>query len=62
MEEHGNSNKFEKYLGRFRAVEGASFVIGALAGSLVASLLDLRDTYIFSIPLIAIAIIFLWEV
>lgn len=61
MEEHGDSNKFEKYLGRFRAVEGVSFVIGALAGGLVASLLDLRDTYIFSIPLIAIALIFLWK-
>lgn len=61
MEEYGDSKKFEKHLGRFRAVEGASFVIGALAGGLIASLLDIRDTYIFSIPLIAAALIFLWK-
>ncbi|MGK2896499.1 MAG: MFS transporter [Candidatus Saccharimonadales bacterium] len=61
IEEHGDSKKFEKYLGRFRAFEGASFVIGALAGGLIASMIDIRDTYIFSIPLIAAALIFLWK-
>lgn len=61
VEEYGDSKKFEKYLGRFRAVEGASLVIGALAGGLIASVLDTRETYIFSVPLIAAALIFLWK-
>ncbi|MDB5176501.1 MAG: hypothetical protein JWN75_169 [Candidatus Saccharibacteria bacterium] len=61
MEEHGDSNKFEKYLGRFRAIEGASAVAGALAGGLIASMLDIRDTYIFSVPLIAVSLILLWK-
>jgi MFS family permease len=61
MEEHGDSKQFEKYLGRFRAVEGSSFVIGALAGGFIASLLDIRDAYIFSVPLIAVTLIFLWK-
>lgn len=61
IEEHGDSKKFEKYLGRFRAVEGASFVIGALTGGLIASGIEIRATYLFSIPLIAIALIFLWR-
>lgn len=61
IEEYGDSKKFEKYLGRFRAFEGVSFVIGALVGGLIASMLDIRDTYIFSIPLIAVALIFLWK-
>lgn len=61
MEEHGKSKSFEKYLGRFRAVEGASFVIGALSGGLIASVLTIRDTYILSLPLIVMAFIFLWK-
>lgn len=61
MEEHGDSKKFESYLGRLRAVEGVSFVISALVGGLIASMLDIRDTYLFSLPLIAIAFVFLWK-
>ncbi len=61
MEEYGDSNHFEKYLGRFKAVEGITFVIGALAGGFIASTFDLRDPYFLSIPLIAAALIFLWK-
>lgn len=61
VEEHGDSKGFDTYLGRFRAVEGASFVIGSLVGGVVANLFDLRDAYIFSVPLIALALIFLWR-
>lgn len=61
IEEHGDSKQFEKYLGRFKAVEGVTFVIGALTGAFVASTFDLRDTYVISIPLIATALIFLWK-
>lgn len=61
VEEYGHSKNFEKYLGRFRAVEGGTFVIGALVGAFVASTFDLRDPYFLSIPLIALALIFLWR-
>ncbi len=61
MEEYGDSKHFQKYLGRFRAVEGTTFVIGALVGGFIASTFDLRDTYYLSIPLIALAFIFLWR-
>lgn len=61
VEEYGNSEHFEKYLGRFKAVEGMTFVMGALFGAFIASTFDLRDPYILSIPLIATALIFLWK-
>jgi MFS family permease len=61
VEENGDSKNFEKYLGRFKAIEGASFVIGALAGGFIASQIGIRDAYIFSLPLIALAFIFLWK-
>lgn len=61
VEEYGNSSHFEKYLGRFKAVEGVTFVIGALVGTFIASTFDLRDPYIVSIPLIALAVLFLWK-
>ncbi|MFZ1250528.1 MAG: MFS transporter [Candidatus Microsaccharimonas sp.] len=61
MEEHGSSKKFEKYLGQFKAVEGATFVLGALAGAFIASTFDLREPYVLSIPLIAISLFFLWK-
>ncbi len=61
LEVHGNSTMFQKYLGRFKAVEGAAFVIGALCGGLIASSLDIRQTYIFSVPFITVAIFFLWR-
>ncbi|RYF28924.1 MAG: MFS transporter [Chloroflexi bacterium] len=59
MEEHGNSRRFEKYLGGFRAVEGGAAVVGALAGGLIASFVDIRDAYIFTAPLLALALIFI---
>ena len=37
VEEHGDSKQFEKYLGRFKAVEGMTFVIAALIGAFIAS-------------------------
>lgn len=61
VEEHSDSKHFEKYLGRFKAIEGITFVIGALVGAFIASTFDLRDPYILSIPLIAAALIFLWR-
>ena len=61
IEEYGDSKYFEKYLGRSKAVEGITFVIGALVGAFIASTFDLRDPYIISLPLIAVALIFLWK-
>lgn len=61
VEEHGNGEKFEKYLGRFRAVEGVAAVIGALSGGFIASTLDIRDSYTLSVPFIFIALLFLWK-
>lgn len=61
IEEHGDSKKFEKHLGRFRAVEGTATVTGALAGGLIANMVDIRDTYIFTVPFLAAALIFLWK-
>jgi MFS family permease len=61
VEEHGDSKQFEKYLGRFKAVEGMTFVIAALIGAFIASTFDLRDPYFISIPLIGVAFIFLWK-
>lgn len=61
IEEYGDSKHFEKYLGRLKAVEGLTFVIGALSGAFIASSFDLRDPYLISIPLIAAAFFFLWK-
>lgn len=61
IEEHGSSEQFEKYLGRFRAVEGSAFVIGALLGSAIASVFSMRQTYIISLPFILLAVVFLWK-
>lgn len=59
MEEHGSSKKFAQTLGKLRAVEGASFVTGALISGVVASTLGLRETFFLSIPLILLSIFFL---
>jgi len=59
VEEYGDSKKFGHYLGRFKAVEGVSFVVGALNGGLIAGAFGMRETYIVSLPFILIAFFFL---
>jgi MFS family permease len=61
VEEVGDSKKFEHYLGRLRAIEGISFIIGALGGGFIASVLNMRDTYIFATPFLIAAFFFLWK-
>lgn len=61
MEEHGSSKLFQNHLGRFKAVEGAAFVVGAFGGGLIASVLSIRQTYILSLPFILFALYFLWK-
>lgn len=57
VEEHGDSEKFQDYLGRFRAVEGASFVIGALLGGLIADVISMRYTFILSLPFVILSLL-----
>lgn len=59
IEEYGDSKKFGYYLGRLKAVEGVSFVVGALSGGFIAGALGMRETYILSLPFILIAFFFL---
>ncbi len=59
VEEHGSSKKFAQTLGKLRAVEGVSFIIGALISGVVASTFGLRETFFISIPLIVLSIVFL---
>lgn len=59
IEEEGSSKGYPKYLGFLHAVEGLAFIVGALAGGLIAANLGLRETFILSLPLIAMSIYFL---
>lgn len=61
IEEYSSSNNFQKYLGRFKAVEGISFVVGALSGGLIAGTIGMRYTFIVSVPFLLIALIYLWK-
>jgi len=61
IEEHGDSKKFGYYLGRLKAVEGVSFVVGALSGGFIAGAFGMRETYIVSLPFILIAFFFLFR-
>lgn len=61
IEEQGSSKKFAQTLGVLRAVEGVSFIVGALVSGFVASSLGLRETFFLSIPLIILSILFLFR-
>lgn len=61
IEEQGTSKKFGYYLAKFRAFQGAAFIIGALAGTVIVGTLDLRTTFILAIPFIAASLVFLWK-
>ncbi|MEO5627771.1 MAG: MFS transporter [Candidatus Saccharimonadales bacterium] len=50
LEEHGDSSRYEYYLGRLRAVEGLAFVLGALGGGLIANYIGMRATFFLSLP------------
>jgi MFS family permease len=61
VEERGNAEGFEKRLGYLRSVEGGAFVIAALLGGFIASQLGTRETFIISLPCIAVSLFFLWK-
>jgi len=59
IEEKGNAHEYETYYGRHKVFEGISFVIGSLSAGLIAEFDGLRATYWFSLPFIAVSIVFL---
>ena len=52
LEETGDSEKFERTIGRVRLVESAALVIGAIAGAVIAEIASLRATYFLTAPLL----------
>lgn len=64
MEESGDSDLFQKWLGRVRAAESIALVLSALGGGLLAAHTSARFTYFATLPLIAgsvIALVFFRE-
>src|SRR5918997_1519927 len=57
LSETGNSDLFERTIGRARAVESAALVASSLAGGLLAGLLSTRATYFLSLPFSLLSIV-----
>ena len=57
LEETGSSELYEKWIGRVRMVESGAFVIGALAGGVLAEAASARVTYFVTLPFVAAAIV-----
>jgi predicted MFS family arabinose efflux permease len=55
LEETGDSDLFERTIGRIRFVESAALVISALLGGVLAEVVPLRATYLMTAPLIVLA-------
>jgi MFS family permease len=55
LEETGDSDAFERTIGRVRLVESVGLVASALAGGLVAQVAPLRLTYFLTAPLLLIS-------
>jgi MFS family permease len=60
QEEEGSSKQYERFYGRHKIVEGFAFVVGSLSGGVIAQLVDMRATFFYSLPLIALSIVLLW--
>ena len=56
LEETGDSNAFERRIGRVRFVESATLVVSSLAGGLLAGLTTPRLTYFLTVPFAAASI------
>jgi hypothetical protein len=50
LEEIGDSDDFQRHIGRVQAVEAVALVASALAGGWIAGLLDPRVTYFLTVP------------
>jgi predicted MFS family arabinose efflux permease len=59
LEETGNSDLFERQLGRARLVESVALVASSLAGGALAAQLGTRTTYFLSLPFAVLAILVL---
>lgn len=51
LEETKAANKFERYLGIMKFLDGFALVLGALLGGLVAQFIGLRETYLLTVPI-----------
>lgn len=56
QEEQGHSKNYEKFYGRHKVVEGIAFVVGSLAGGVIAQLLGMREAFYYSLPFIVASI------
>lgn len=61
LEEGQTSSRFQHMLGLLRVIEGSGFFAGAIIGGVIASQIGLRETYLYSLPLLAMAVLFLWR-
>jgi len=57
LAETGDSEQFERMIGRARAVESAALVASSLAGGVLAGLLSARTTYFLSLPFALLSIL-----
>lgn len=57
LEETGDSESFERRLGRVQLVESSTLVASALAGGWIAGVADSRLTYFLTVPFAALSII-----
>ncbi len=57
FEETGDSDAFEKQLGRVRVVESSALVTSALLGGWLASLTSPRLTYFLTLPFLALSVV-----
>jgi MFS family permease len=55
LEETGDSEAFERKIGRVRIVESIALVTGALAGGAIAQIAPLQATYFLTAPLLVVA-------
>ena len=60
LEETGDSEAFERTMGRVRLVESAALVASALAGGLIAQFAPLRATYFLTAPLLVLSALMLF--
>lgn len=60
QEEEGSSKRYEQFYGRHKIVEGAAFVVGSLAGGVMAQLLGMRANFFYSLIPITLSVVLLW--
>jgi predicted MFS family arabinose efflux permease len=57
LAETGDSERFERMIGRARAVESVALVVSSLAGGVLAELMSARMTYFLSLPFALLSIL-----